>query len=181
MESLPSDSSRSNSASWSLTSLGRADRSTPRSAIVGSTAACGMFAISRMTAGTVRHEATKWNQDAVVVVVVVVFTPYSRLPDTAMTVGDGNNSPGESVSHMTGADGNCCDRMVGWSRLPAPSAVAFSQLRGEAAFLHIQLTCIQAETYSDGSEEHSHVSLQYKKAYLQKKEKKNPPLRLNAL
>lgn len=56
-DSLPSDSSRSNSASWSLTSLGRADRSTPRSAIVASTAACGMFAMSRVTAGTDRHEA----------------------------------------------------------------------------------------------------------------------------
>lgn len=42
-----------------------------------------------------------------------MFTPSSRLPDTAMTVGDGNNSPEESVSHMTSADGNCCDRMVG--------------------------------------------------------------------
>ncbi|KAK5872311.1 hypothetical protein PBY51_013025 [Eleginops maclovinus] len=57
METVPSDSSRSNSASWSLTSLGRADRSTLRSAIVGSTAAYGMFAISRMTADTVQHEA----------------------------------------------------------------------------------------------------------------------------
>lgn len=68
--------------------------------------------ISRMTAGTVQHEAKEGgekNQD----VVVAVFTPSSRLPDTAMTVGDGNNSPEESVSHMTGADGNCCDRMVG--------------------------------------------------------------------
>ena len=32
---LPSDSSRSSSAKWSLTSLGRADRSIPRSAITG--------------------------------------------------------------------------------------------------------------------------------------------------
>lgn len=62
-----------------------------------------------MTAGTVQHEATKQNQD----VVAVLFTPSSRLPDTAMTVGDGSNSPEESVSHMTRADGNCCDRMVG--------------------------------------------------------------------
>lgn len=56
-KSLPSDSSRSNSASWSLTSLGRADRSTPRSAIVGSAAACGMFAISPRTAASTQHEA----------------------------------------------------------------------------------------------------------------------------
>lgn len=72
---------------------------------------------------------------------MVVFTPSSRLPDTAMTVGDGNNSPEESVSHMTGADGNCCDRIVGYSRLPTPSAVLFSQLSGETAFLWTQLTC----------------------------------------
>lgn len=60
------------------------------------------------------------NQD-----VGMVFTPSSRLPDTAMTVGAGNNSPEESVSHMTKADGNCCDRIEGESGLSAPSAVVF--------------------------------------------------------
>lgn len=75
-----------------------------------------MFVKSQMTAGKIHHEAQRkrWggilkNQD----VVVVLFTPSPRLPDTAMTVGDGNNSPEESVSHMTRLDGNCRDRMVG--------------------------------------------------------------------
>lgn len=59
-----------------------------------------MFVKSQMTAGKIQHEAKrgggkkKKNQD----VVVVLFTPSPRLPDTAMTVGDGNNSPEEFVS-----------------------------------------------------------------------------------
>jgi len=57
MWSSPSDSSRSNSASWSLTSLGRADRSTPWSAIVGSGAAGGTFAIPRTAAATVQRDS----------------------------------------------------------------------------------------------------------------------------
>lgn len=95
---LPSESSRSSSASWSLTSLGRADRSTPRSAMVGSAAACGTFEITRMAAGTVQHVDEKQTKNQGV---VVVFTPSSRLPDTAITVGAGISSPEESVSHMT--------------------------------------------------------------------------------
>lgn len=56
----------------------------------------------------------EWNQD------VAVFTPSSWLPDTAMTVGDvrGENSPEESVSHMTRADGARCDSGGGIMRAP---------------------------------------------------------------
>lgn len=54
---LPSESSRSNSASWSLTSLHRADTSTPRSAMTGSTAAGCRRVLAKWqpTPGTVQH------------------------------------------------------------------------------------------------------------------------------
>lgn len=78
---LPSDSSRSSSASWSLTSLGRADRSTPRSAMV-----CSRVVVSGMTVDAVPHEALRktrrWrrkNKNQIVeeaaAAAVVVFTP----------------------------------------------------------------------------------------------------------
>lgn len=105
-DSLPSDSSRSNSASWSLTSLGRADRSTPRSAIVASTAACGMFAMSRVTAGTDRHEAEGMKSGRSSVYSIFV-TPRHR--HDCGRWGVGGDSPEESVSHMTRADGARCD------------------------------------------------------------------------
>lgn len=87
---LPSESSRSNSASWSLTSLHRADTSTPRSAMTGSTAAgCHrVLAKWQPTPGTVQHGLKQQQKNQELEPAAVVFTPSPRLPDSAMTVGD---------------------------------------------------------------------------------------------
>lgn len=114
-KSLPSDSSRSNSASWSLTSLGRADRSTPRSAIVGSAAACGMFAFFSDDNGYSSAWSFK-NQGATSA--VAVFTPSSWLPDTAMTEGTGGKlARGARQSRDQGW------RLTGWRPRMTPGSL----------------------------------------------------------